>query len=209
MPHHLGLREVGAELYVKNLASLGRLLSFRAKPFHDVDARAGRYLKRLETPDNTLRFRLLLETLRLQFDLLDEASALEPLSCKLQARIIELAPQFKTAKQMADRMLTETPIGVLFFGIVCQAYKSGSTCVRFEFPRNVAEAHRAQVLTVDGWVDAVSMPPDVGGPLRGYAARVEAIGYDTVREYITFRGSIPDKIAFHWLDSVTLDLDVH
>jgi hypothetical protein len=208
MPQDIGLREATSEIYVRNVAILQRILSFRAKPFENLESRSERLLKRLEQPNGSLRFRMILQSLKLQFDLLEEETAIQPVSRALQVRIIELAPQFVTAREMAEMMLSDVPIGVLFFGIVCQAHKSGSRFVRFDFPTKDDDRNRARILSDIGWVDAVNMPQNVGNALRGFAYRIDGVGYEIAKNYIRFRGSIPATVEFHWLDSATLDLDI-
>ena len=206
MPQDIGLTESVSEKCVRNIAVLQRMLSVRRKPFTDMDSRASWFLKRLEQPDDSLRFRLLLESLRLHFDLLAEESAMDRIPCQLQVRVLELAADYPTARKMAYEMLAEAPISILFFSIMSQAIKSGSDTVRFVFPTHEDKRFRHLVLTPIGWTETMVMPPNIANALRGYVNLVETAEYGSVKPYVKFRGTLAQSIGFKWIDDATLEI---
>ena len=118
MGRGIGLQGTVSENIVRNLALIQRALSVRTRPFQEMDQRATWFLGRLEKPDQSLRYNLVLESLWLHFDLLDEQSALDEAPCRLQTRIIELARTHRIARKISGDMLSENPIAVLFFSFV-------------------------------------------------------------------------------------------
>ena len=208
MGRGIGLQESVSENMVRNLALMQRALSVRTRPFQNMDQRATWFLRRLENPDQSLRFRLVLETLWLHFDLLDEMSALDDAPLRLQTRVIELAQTHRTARKIAVDLLSENPIAVLFFSFFAQAVKSGTSKFQIAFSTESEPQTKILVFTPIGWTESMSISANTGQPLKGFALRVSQAGYPQVREFIKFRGSLPDQIDFRWTSESVLEVSL-
>jgi hypothetical protein len=165
----------------------------------DIVRRSTRFLNLLDRDEKSLAFKIALENLRREWDLLNEEAALVPEGLELQRKAVELAGRYEIADVLVRDMLTQPPIARLFNAILADAVKAGATQVKFDFtPDQVGFSVQMKVGL--GWTEMMYLPAILQMPLRGVIARVEDIGYEVLRPRLESKSPMPTALEFSWID---------
>jgi len=106
----------------------------RSRSGEDVEARASKWLAMLASPKSSLKFRVKLELLALDFDLFQEKEALVDKCLELQLRVRRLASQYPALAEIADIVMSDkAPIHKLLIAIVAQASSDGCAVIHIAF----------------------------------------------------------------------------
>ncbi len=173
-----------------------------------IEKRAKDYVVFLSKDEKSFLFRIALENLRRESDLLSEEVALVPEGLELHRRVVELANRYEVADRLATEMLTEPPLVKLFNGILAQALQDGANEVHINF--NTTRDTFPVMLKVEGtWTEAMRIPACLEAPLRGVIARVEGIGFPVLAPRLSARVPLPQDLAFRWLDRQRLEIVIN
>lgn len=114
---------------VRPLAFFERSLVRRSQggPFQNVSPKSRRELGRLVGSRTSLRFRVALQQLRFDWDLLSAEAALNPDALRLRLRVLDLSADFRAAERLIRPCFDKAPLGRLFSVIVAQADQDGAT----------------------------------------------------------------------------------
>lgn len=163
----------------------------------NIAQRSKQLLDDLSLDEGSLAFKIALEELRREFDLLNEEAALIPEGLELQRKVVELAGRYEIADLLVRDMLTKPPVVRLFSGILVDAAKAGATQIKFEFLPD-QEGFSVQMQVGSVWTDMLNLPATLELPLRGIIARVEGLGYDAACPRI--QSPMPQNLEFRWRD---------
>lgn len=170
-----------------------------AKPLRfgvDIKERARRYLSKLNTSEESLTFKIALENLRRECDLLMEEAALVPEGLELQRKVVALADRYEIAQELLREALNEPPVVKLFHAILAQAREAGSNQVQIDFEANpIAVLTRAE----GSWKEPMRIPSTLEEPLRGVIARVEGIGFGALARHIEGGAKLPREVTLKWI----------
>jgi hypothetical protein len=172
-----------------------------------AQSRACGYLHRLANVEDENAFPISLRNLSREHDLLSEEAALRPDTLELQVRIVELAQRDPEARRIADEMLSEWPIAKLFAAVLAQARTDDARSIRIDLGSSRRSEIRIWFAKPSGWSEVMTTPGDIAGAVRGFAVRLERVGYATARPYFPPRYSpTPEAIHFVRLDEQTIEI---
>jgi len=171
----------------------------------DIQKRAGSYLLDLKRDEKSLPFKIALENLRRDSDLLEEESALVPEGLELQRKVVELADRYQIAAELVKEGLTQAPVAKLLLAIFMEARKLGGDKVHIHF--NLKRGSFPVLYELAGdWTEMMWIPGNLEEPLRGAIARVEGIGFTVLAPYLEHKHPLPANVKFHWIDSQRLEI---
>jgi type II secretory ATPase GspE/PulE/Tfp pilus assembly ATPase PilB-like protein len=173
----------------------------------ETEGRARQFHRQLQENASSLSFRLALEYLRQEEDLLSEEAALGPEALGLQRNLLELADRSEIADQLVTRMLTLPPVVKLFTALLSQAIKEDAAAIQIEFDTS-QELIPVRMRQHDTWVDTVRIPIELARPLRGVIARIDGIGYDKLASRVGNTTPLPTKVKISWPNEHTVELIV-
>lgn len=163
----------------------------------NIAQRSKQLLDGLSLDEGSLAFKIALEELRREFDLLDEEAALIPEGLELQKKVVELAGRYEIADVLVRDMLTKPPVVRLFSCILVDAAKAGASQIKFDFLPD-QEGFSVQLWVGLVWTDMMNLPTVLELPLRGVIARVEGLGYEAACP--RFQTPMPQNLEFRWRD---------
>lgn len=161
------------------------------------EARSARYLSALSLPIDSLRFKIALENLRREWDLLNEDAALLPKPLELQNKMLDLAKSEEIARNLVDGMLNESPLAKLFGAILSSAREDGASKARIDFPSD-GKPVKVWFEVGGAWKDTMNVPSSLAEPLRGVAVRASTASYSRVRPFMNSEKPLPDEVVFEW-----------
>lgn len=170
-----------------------------------IEKRARRCLLLLNKDEKSLTFRIALENLRREFDLLMEESALVPEGLELQRKVVELAARYEIADLLVQEMLTQPPVVKLFTAILAEAQKAGAAEVQIDFRTN-RDTFPVLQKTEGNWTEMMRVPGSLEEPLRGVIARVEGIGFAVLAPRLEQKHPLPTDLRFSWIDRQRLEI---
>ncbi len=173
----------------------------------DIQKRAGRYLLDLRRDEKSLTFKIALENLRHDSDLLGEESALVPEGLELQRKVVELADRYEIAADFVQETMTQPPVARLLTAIFTEAKKAGSQHVQIDF--NLKHGTFPVLYELAGdWTEMMRIPGNLEEPLRGAIARVAGIGFTVLSPHLEHMNPLPTDVRFNWIDSRRLDITI-
>ncbi len=189
--------------------AFGRSVGTHSNPEFGVgiEARAKRFLILLNKEEKSLTFRIALENLRREFDLLMEESALVPEGLELQSKVVELADRHEIADLLVREMLTQPPVVKLFNNILAKARKVGAPEVQIDFNAK-GDTFPVLLNTGSNWAEMMRVPASLEEPLRGAIARVEAIGFAVLAPRLEQNHLLPTGLRFGWIDRQRLAISI-
>jgi hypothetical protein len=207
MKPNLAKRSIPVAIVAFLQRALARSLGSYRRPVCGVDIqkRAGRYLLDLNRDEKSLTFKIALENLRSESDLLDEESALVPEGLELQRKVVELADRYEIAAELVKEGLTQAPVARLMTAIFTEAQKAGSQHVQIDFNLNRGSFPVLYELA-GNWTEMMRIPGNLEEPLRGAIARVEGIGFSVLAPHLELKQPLPADVRFTWIDSHRLDI---
>lgn len=173
----------------------------------DIQKRAGRYLLDLKRDEKGLPFKIALENLRRDSDLLDEESALVLEGLELQRKVVELADRYQIAAELVKEAMTQPPVARLLTAIFTEAQKAGSRHLQIDF--NLKRGNFPVLYELAGdWTEMMRIPGNLEEPLRGAIARVPGIGFTVLSPHLEHKHPLPANVRFNWIDSHRLDITI-
>lgn len=186
--------------WIPALAFLERAFGLHPRPKYgeNLETRAQKYLVALSGPPDNLKFRIALEQLRQEYDLLDEESALLADCLALQVKLMQIASAHSVAYKICEEAYVNAPVCRLLAALLSQANHDGAK--RFDIRIN---ADVIQVIfDIDGQaVEAMTIPKNLGAPLIGAIKRTEAVGYPAMCKFLYKHEDAPSKVNFEWISS--------
>jgi len=192
---------------VRNLAFLQR--AFIRRPFGrrtrwgvDTERRALAWLETLAVPSQELSFQVKVENLTLEFDLFIEEEALNEACLQLQVRAFELAPEFQSLADLQTELFSKSPISKLMSAIIRQASVDNMDAILIDLdPSPSAPDGTNQEKRIDvsfrqheEWRSAMVIPPNLGLSIHGFTLRMQAIGYNRLRQLMWQWDRMPDQV---------------
>jgi hypothetical protein len=202
----------------------------------DVESRATQWLMFLENPSSSLGWRVELENLAFQIDLLLEEEALIDECLQLQLRVLELANEYEVVAEIRDGVMgCTTPMNRLVSAMIQQAIQGGASEIWVAFTRDRANQFREEYslsepppaagrdvasvlglpsgpevyyLTGDGFHIAMMVPKNLSKALRGAFERIAAASQAGLLDRLVKMKMIPEGLEFTWVfpDLVKVDI---
>lgn len=186
---------------INTLAFLQRAFGIRPryKPFESIEGRAKQVLIALNSPVGSLRFKLALAHLRVEWDVTSVTFARVPDRLRLQNRLIELAPVDTIARTLCIRFLAEATLPGLFASILARAQAKQVQEVQIYIDKQDSQAFAVSEVTPVGLVQYGTLPLEVGYRLLELFLIVDTAGYREVRPYLPRTLAGPENVLFKWI----------
>ena len=174
------------------------------KPGENIEARASQYLTRLNSDEASLAFKIALEDLRTEYDLLFEEAALAPKGLELHRKVIELANRYEIANDIVRDSFIATPIGLVITVILAEAHAK-ATKIQLDFEGD-GQSIIGRIHTKGDWEVNMEIPRALAPPLRGAIARMEAIGFAALGPHMNHDKPLPNDVEFFWLNPECVEI---
>jgi hypothetical protein len=189
-----------ADRWVPVLAFFERAFGLHPRPTYgeNLEQRAQKYLVALSVPSDSLKFRIAVEQLKRESDLLDEESALLADCLALQVKLIQIAQFNAIAHKICEEAFVNAPVCRLLAALIAKANKEGAKRLDVRFKTDVIQV----IFDIDGQaVEAMTIPENLRAPLVGAIKRTEVVGYPVMRSFIYKREDGPNDARFEWRSS--------
>lgn len=186
-----------ADRWVPVLAFFERAFGLHPRPTYgeNLEQRAQKYLVALSVPSDSLKFRIAVEQLKRESDLLDEESALLADCLALQVKLIQIAQFNAIAHEICSKAYREAPVCRLFAALVVEAAKANASEISMQFD---SASIRVSHLVAGESTESMVIPKSLRDPLVGVIKRTAAVGYLAMSEFFKKRETDITKVAFDW-----------
>ena len=172
-----------------------------------IEKRARRCLSLLNTNEKGLTFKIALENLRFEFDLLMEEAALVPDGLELHRKVVELAERHEIADVIVREMFNRPPVVRLFFAILAEARNADASLVQFDLI-NKLDTFPVFYEVQGNRIEAMRIPSTLEVALRGMFARAEVIGFKVIAAHFEQNLSLPKDIGIKWINPQRLEITI-
>jgi type II secretory ATPase GspE/PulE/Tfp pilus assembly ATPase PilB-like protein len=171
----------------------------RPKYGENLETRAQKYLVAQSGPPDSLKFRIALEQLRREYDLLDEESALLADCLALQVKLMQIASANSVAHKICEEAYVNAPVCRLLAALLSQANHDGAKRFDIRIKTDVIQV----IFDIDGKaIEAMTIPKNLAAPLMGAIKRTEAVGYPAMCQFLYKHDDAPSEVNFDWISAV-------